>query len=239
MTPARRRPHSPRPRPHRRRRPRPLQVPRRPRPPTGPGTGHGQGRCAATQAAPAWRSSAHAETDAHAESDAHPLRWTGCGHRAPAAERPGAARPCLLVTKTEAAAAIGRPVAEPQHLPQGPTCAYQTVSGRSYVTLGVQRLRLSSLKRRLSAVRAVSAAGRRAYCGVYGQPTLILALAPRRPALNGPCGVATRSPLPLPRGSEAGRARLRARRRPCGRARLRARRRPCGRARPAPCAAGS
>jgi len=85
--------------------------------------------------------------------------------------------PCRLVTKTEAQAILGAPLATPQEAPLGPTCIYQPTDGRAQVTLAVQAISLARLKPRIRHRRKIDVRGRTGYCGTYGQPTTFVALA--------------------------------------------------------------
>lgn len=91
-----------------------------------------------------------------------------------------ASRPCSLVTKAQARAILGAPILEPLQAPLGPTCIYQAKSGNPYVTLAVQTVDFMKLRRQIGTTRAVSVAGRTAYCGTLGKPMLVLPLARRR-----------------------------------------------------------
>ena len=102
--------------------------------------------------------------------------------------------PCTLVTRPQARAILGAPVAVPFEAPQGPTCIFKTESGRSFVTLAVQSLDFAKTKRQIRGRQAVDVAGRAAYCGMHGQPTLYVPLARGRvlSVAGEPCGVARR-----------------------------------------------
>jgi Protein of unknown function (DUF3558) len=99
--------------------------------------------------------------------------------------------PCNLVTAARARAILGAPIAEPVEAVQGPTCIYRTRNGRSFVTVSVQAIDFRRLKPKLRQRRRVAVAGRTAYCGTYGRPTLSLPLAHGRVlAIGAQCAVA-------------------------------------------------
>jgi Protein of unknown function (DUF3558) len=101
--------------------------------------------------------------------------------------------PCNLVTRKEAQAILGRGVKAPVEAAQGPTCIYRTEDGDSFVTISVQSLDLNRAKRRLREPRRVDVSGRRAYCGVLGQPTLFAGVSGGQVlTVSGRCKVARR-----------------------------------------------
>ncbi|MGI9099581.1 MAG: hypothetical protein ACR2H2_14015 [Solirubrobacteraceae bacterium] len=101
-------------------------------------------------------------------------------------------RPCSLVTKHQARSIIGAAINEPLQAPQGPTCIYQTPSGKQHVTLAVQTVDFATLRRQLRKTRRVDISGRTAYCGTYGRPMLYLPLAGRQVlSISAPCATAT------------------------------------------------
>jgi len=103
----------------------------------------------------------------------------------------GASRPCSLVSKSQARAIVGADIVEPLQAPQGPTCIYQTNSGKTYITLAVQSVSFAKLRRQIRGERAVSIANRTAYCGTYGKPMLFLPLAGGRVlSITASCGLA-------------------------------------------------
>ncbi len=83
----------------------------------------------------------------------------------------GQSDPCKLVSRAEAQAILGEPIDAPQEAPLGPTCIYQPVGGRSFVTLAVETVDFAHLKPRIRHRKRIKVAGRTGYCGVYGQPT--------------------------------------------------------------------
>lgn len=106
--------------------------------------------------------------------------------------RPAAGRtnPCTLVSRAQAQAIVGEPIASMQEAPLGPTCIYQPAGSKSFVTLAIEPINLPKV---LAHVRGYSEAhikGHTADCGVYGQPTTFVAL-PRAGVLTitGPCAI--------------------------------------------------
>jgi len=127
---------------------------------------------------------------------------SGAGRSAASARRgegyqkalaPSSVRPCSLVTKGQARAILGTPIVEPLQAPQGPTCIYESRSGKQFVTLAVQTVSFAKLKRQLRSSRSVQVAGSVGYCGSYGRPMLYLPLSSRRVlSVAASCDVATR-----------------------------------------------
>ncbi|MGH2944192.1 MAG: hypothetical protein ACRDLN_15610 [Solirubrobacteraceae bacterium] len=106
---------------------------------------------------------------------------------------PSATRPCSLVSKAQARVIVGAPIVEPLEAPQGPTCIYQTKSGKPYITLAVQTVSLAKLRKQIRREQPVAIAGRTAYCGTYGKPMLFLPVASGRVlSITAPCGMARR-----------------------------------------------
>ena len=99
--------------------------------------------------------------------------------------------PCNLVTKAQAHAIVGAPIQDPLEAPQGPTCIYRSQDGKSFVTLAVQTLEFSKLKRQIRKLRTVDVSDRKAYCGTYGQPILYVPISSGRVlSIAAPCAVA-------------------------------------------------
>jgi Protein of unknown function (DUF3558) len=84
--------------------------------------------------------------------------------------------PCNLVTKAQAQAIVGLPMGDPLEAPRGPTCVYRTQDGRSLVTLAVQSVEFSQLRRQIHDRRQVDVSNRAAFCGTLGAPVLYVAL---------------------------------------------------------------
>jgi hypothetical protein len=99
--------------------------------------------------------------------------------------------PCNLVTKAQAHAIVGAPLQDPLEAPQGPTCIYRSRDGKSFVTLAVQTLEFSKLKRQIRKPHTVDVSNRTAYCGTYGQPMLYVPISSGRVlSVAAPCAVA-------------------------------------------------
>jgi hypothetical protein len=104
---------------------------------------------------------------------------------------PGASRPCSLVTKRQASAIVGAALVEPLQARQGPTCIYQTKSGKPYITLAVQTVNFAKLRKQVGKTRAIPIASRTAYCGTYGEPMLFLPVTGGRVlTISAPCNLA-------------------------------------------------
>jgi hypothetical protein len=99
--------------------------------------------------------------------------------------------PCNLVSPARARAILGGAIQAPIEAPQGPTCIYRTKTHSRFVTVSVQSLNLSLVKRQLKGRERVALPGRTAYCGVYGQPMLYAGLSGGRVlAIGGRCSLA-------------------------------------------------
>jgi hypothetical protein len=99
--------------------------------------------------------------------------------------------PCNLVSPTQARAILGGAIQAPVEAPQGPTCIYRTKTNSRFVTVAVQSLNLSLVKRQLKGRERVSLPGRTAYCGTYGQEMLYAGLSGGRVlAIGGRCSLA-------------------------------------------------
>ena len=89
----------------------------------------------------------------------------------------GAAAPCTLVTRTEAAKIVRLRLAKPVEAPQGPTCVYRPQKkGASFVTVAVQSVPFKSLSKQLKRSQKIAVARRTAYCGMNGTPILYVPL---------------------------------------------------------------
>lgn len=101
--------------------------------------------------------------------------------------------PCALVSREEAQAIVGAPIATPQEAPLGPTCIYGRRGGGDLITVAVESLEFAKIKPKIhDTIRAILA-GRTAYCGDYGRPTTFVPLA-HGMVLNvsAPCAVGVR-----------------------------------------------
>jgi hypothetical protein len=115
------------------------------------------------------------------------------GERKQKALAPSPARPCSLVTKSQAQTILGTPIVEPLQAPQGPTCIYRSRSGGRFVTLAVQTASFARLEKQLRSARSVRVAGSTGSCGRYGRPMLYVPLARGRVlSVAAPCDVAAR-----------------------------------------------
>jgi hypothetical protein len=109
------------------------------------------------------------------------------------AQAPSAQQPCSLVTKAQARAIIGSAMLEPLEAPQGPTCIYQTKSGKPYITLAVQAASYTRLQRQVRRRHSVAVANRHGICGSFGRSMLYLPIGGGRVlSIAGPCGIASR-----------------------------------------------
>jgi hypothetical protein len=130
------------------------------------------------RAAKGGRSSGHAAT---------------AGSRRQVAPAPSARRPCSLVTRTQARAIIGAAILEPLEAPQGPTCIYQTPTGKPYITLTVQRASYARLQEQVRRRHSIAVADRRGVCGSYGRPMLYVPVGGGRVlSVAAPCAIASR-----------------------------------------------
>lgn len=93
---------------------------------------------------------------------------------------PAQLNPCALVSSAQARAILGRPVGTPVEAPLGPTCIYRAVGAKSFITVAVEPNDLANVSGRLRDRRQLKVGGRAAYCGIYGQPTVFVALADGR-----------------------------------------------------------
>jgi hypothetical protein len=101
--------------------------------------------------------------------------------------------PCNLVTKAQAQAIVGAPIHDPLEAPRGPTCIYRTQDGKRFVTLAVQPLEFSQLKRRIHKRQPVSISEASAFCGVLGSPVVYVSLPKHRVlSVGAPCDVGRR-----------------------------------------------
>jgi len=105
----------------------------------------------------------------------------------------GQTYPCKLVSKAEAQAIIGEPIATPQEAPLGPTCIYQPLGAKSFITLAVETVDFAKTKSQIRHLSRVMVRGRTAYCGDYGRPTTFVPLAGGRVLnITAPCALGAR-----------------------------------------------
>lgn len=98
--------------------------------------------------------------------------------------------PCTLVTRAEASAIVGRPVAALRQAPQGPTCIYQVRRGKRLITMAVQNTPFTPPKSAKDVAR-VTLRGHKAYCVKRASLVMVVPLAAGH-VLNvtAPCPVA-------------------------------------------------
>jgi hypothetical protein len=84
--------------------------------------------------------------------------------------------PCTLVSKSEAQAIIGGPIATPQEAPLGPTCIYQPLGAKSPVTIAVESIDFAKVSPLIHHRIRVTVADHTAYCGDYGRATTFVQL---------------------------------------------------------------
>lgn len=85
--------------------------------------------------------------------------------------------PCKLVSRAQAQAILGVPVASPQEAPLGPTCIYEARGGKEPITVAVETVAFSKIKPLIHHPTQVTFAGHTVYCGDYGRPTTFVPLA--------------------------------------------------------------
>jgi hypothetical protein len=102
-------------------------------------------------------------------------------------------KPCTLVTKAEAARIVGRRMRKVWEAPQGPTCLYQPKGTKRYLSLAVESLSFSSVRRHSRVVARRPVRGRTAYCVRYGTVTTFVPLSHSRVLnITASCGIAAR-----------------------------------------------
>ncbi len=101
--------------------------------------------------------------------------------------------PCALVSRTEAQAIVGKPIATPVDAPLGPTCIYRLAGTQRVITVTVQRVSFAAIKPHIRNRTQSKIAGHTAYCGTYGQPTTFVPLAAGRVlTVTAPCALGTK-----------------------------------------------
>lgn len=99
--------------------------------------------------------------------------------------------PCNLVSRAQAQAVIGKPIAEPIEAPQGPTCIYSPQGANSFITVAVQPMQIGRIKKQLRNRRQVDVSRRTGWCGTHGQNVLYVPLGRGRVlSITAPCDVA-------------------------------------------------
>jgi hypothetical protein len=99
--------------------------------------------------------------------------------------------PCTLVTRAEARAIVGQPIAALHQAPQGPTCIYQVRSAKSLITMAVQNTPFTAPAQRAKNVTRVTLRGHKAYCVKRGGLVMLVPLSTGH-VLNvtAPCPIA-------------------------------------------------
>jgi hypothetical protein len=99
--------------------------------------------------------------------------------------------PCTLVTRAEARAIVGRPIAALHQAPQGPTCIYQVRSAKSLITMAVQTTPFTAPARRAKNVTRVTLRGHKAYCVKRGGLVMLVPLSAGHVLnVSAPCPIA-------------------------------------------------
>ena len=100
--------------------------------------------------------------------------------------------PCTLISKADAEALIGGPIAAPREAPLGPTCIYQPIHGKSSITLSVESINFAKIKPHMRKVTQFTVRGHAGYCGKYGQTMTFVPLAGGKVLnITAPCSVGT------------------------------------------------
>ena len=101
--------------------------------------------------------------------------------------------PCMLVSRSDAEAIVGKQVGTPVEAPQGPTCIYRPQGATSFITLAVESKNFSKVEPQ-SQLRdriSITVGGHAAYCGSTGNPMLIVPLSGGKfMAVAAPCPLA-------------------------------------------------
>jgi hypothetical protein len=84
--------------------------------------------------------------------------------------------PCTLVTRSEARAILGRPIAGLKKAQQGPTCIYRQQGSKRLVTVALQHLELSAAQQRGKQVVRVNLRGHKGYCLKQGTLMMLVPL---------------------------------------------------------------
>jgi hypothetical protein len=84
--------------------------------------------------------------------------------------------PCTLVTRSEAQAILGQPIAGLQKAVQGPTCIYRQRDTKRLITVALQHVRLTAAQRRGKQVVRVNVAGHKGYCLKQGTLMMLVPL---------------------------------------------------------------
>ena len=84
--------------------------------------------------------------------------------------------PCTLVTRSEAQAILGQPIAGLQKAVQGPTCIYRQRDTKRLITVALQHARLTAAQQRGKQVVRVNVAGHKGYCLMQGTLMMLVPL---------------------------------------------------------------
>lgn len=104
----------------------------------------------------------------------------------------GPARPCHLVSRSEAADILGGEVRVSVGL-QGPTCIYAARDSKRQVTLVVERIDFDSLRHQAGSAPRIRVGRRSGWCLHYGSTSVAVPLADGRVLdVTGPCPIAAR-----------------------------------------------
>jgi len=99
----------------------------------------------------------------------------GAGPAAARTAKVGASTPCKLVTGAEAQAILKRQVQTTTAL-QGPTCVYRIRNSKQQMTLSVQKVSFSALKKVAKVVSSTTSGGHTLYCLKYGGSLTVVPL---------------------------------------------------------------
>jgi hypothetical protein len=101
--------------------------------------------------------------------------------------------PCRLVTRSEASAIVGGPIAGLRTAPQGPTCIYMPRRAKTLITLAVEPMSLSAAKHRGTKLTRLALRGHKAICLKDGSLVTLVPLGGGK-LLNvtGPCPIGAR-----------------------------------------------
>lgn len=153
----------------------------------------------AREAAATESAKTHRDTVTQGVIDHRPLHGTGGGEinddnpgNADVGSNPAAGEndPCELVSRAQAEAVLGRAIAPPQEAPLGPTCIYQPLGAKSFVTVAFAGIDLAQVRDEVHHLTRVNVDGHTGYCGVYGQPTTFVPVASGKLlSVTAPCGI--------------------------------------------------
>ena len=100
--------------------------------------------------------------------------------------------PCTLVTRAEAGAILGRPIAGLHQAPQGPTCIYEPRKAKALVTMAIELTPFDPKKQSAKNVTRVTLRGHKAYCvNDHGLAMLVPLAAGHVLRVSAPCPIAS------------------------------------------------